>query len=674
MIDFYEVTKSYGKQDVLVKATFHVAGDDRIGVVGPNGAGKSTLFNIILGEVSPDSGSVHRAKGLSIGHLPQEVGRVGTEPLLKLVMETDSDLKQTKEELYRIENDLTAETDQERLLELTHRQSALLERYDHLGGYTLKSRAEKILHGLGFTDRDFDRPVEVFSGGWRMRALLARILLAEPELILLDEPTNHLDLESMLWLEEYLQGLKTTVIIISHDRVFLNRTVRRIIELDAGRVGLYSGDYDYYVEEKKARIAHLASAKAKQTEKIRQMKDFIDRNRTRKDKAKQAQARIKALERMELIELPGDKKEISFDFPQGSRPPANLIELKGVDLSYGREEPVFSGLRVIVGRDQRIALVGPNGAGKSSLLKMLAGIVLPEEGQRKVPAKVRIAYFAQHQTEQLNPELTVLEELMTVSGQATQTALRTLLGAFLFSGDDVFKKVAVLSGGERSRLVLAKLLFSGANLLLLDEPTNHLDIPSRAALENALRSWPGSICLVTHDRRLIDAVANVIWEVKPGQADGEGSTLTVYPGTLRDYLTTWKRLAAQAGAGSGPGSDPRGQGDRAAKAAPKTGARKDKAAKRREAELRKEIGRQTKRLREEVDRLEELSSNREAKLAQVNAALADPAVYSDPAEAAKLSRRATDLREELARLQEEWARASLNLETAQDEAAGNSPD
>ncbi len=660
MIDFYEVTKSYGRQEVLRKATFHVAGNDRIGVVGPNGAGKTTLFRIILGETSPDSGSIHRSKSLTIGHLPQEVGHMGSEPLLKMVMETVSDLKEVARDLARIETALAGDPPQEELIALTHRQSDLLERYDHLGGYTLKHRAQKILHGLGFRDRDYDRPVEVLSGGWRMRALLARILLAEPELILLDEPTNHLDLESMLWLEEYLQGISTTVVIISHDRTFLNRTVNRIIELDSGKVGLYSGNYDYYVAERRNRMAHLVSAKAKQVEKIRQMKEFIDRNRTRKDKAKQAQARIKALDKIELIELPEEGKELHFDFPRPARPPATLVELSGVRLSYGREFTIFHDLQAGVGRDERIALVGPNGAGKSSLLKMLGGVVVPEEGERKVPANVGIAYFAQHQTEQLNPALSVLEELMTVSGQATQTAMRTLLGAFLFSGEDVFKKVSVLSGGERSRLVLAKLLFSGANLLLLDEPTNHLDIPSRAALESALQSWPGSICLVTHDRRLIDAVANRIWEIQPGRDGDEGSTLTVYPGNLNDYLTTWQNLKGRQGAKPSKGN----RGSRGNRNPAKAGPKKNKAARHREAQLRNRIGRETRKLKDEVNRLEELSSAREAELRKVDAALADPAVYRDPAKAAEWSKKAADLRAELDRLQEEWTRAALDLETA----------
>ncbi|MBW1713554.1 MAG: ABC-F family ATP-binding cassette domain-containing protein, partial [Deltaproteobacteria bacterium] len=549
MITFDNVTKAYGRQQILVQASFHVSRGDRVGLVGPNGAGKTTLFKLILQEESPDQGSVHRARGLRIGHLPQEVGQVGNEPLLEMVMATVSDLKAIEAELEDIQAALASRPAGQELTALTQRQSLLLERFAHLDGYSLRSRAEKILEGLGFAASDFERPVEALSGGWRMRALLARILLSDPDLILLDEPTNHLDLNSMLWLEDYLESLRATVMIAAHDRTFLNRTVSRIIELEGGRLGLFSGDYDHYAAEKKNQLKHLAAAHRQQQEKIKQLKEFIARNRSRKDRARQVQARLKALDKMELIEPPAEAKELSFSFPPAPRPPAVLVELKGVRLTYGRPRPVFEGLGVKIGREERIALVGPNGAGKSSLLKLLAGQIQPEAGRRVVPSGVKTAFFAQHQTEQLNPHLNVIEELMTVSGQASQTQVRSLLGGFLFQGDDVFKKVSVLSGGEQSRLVLAKLLLSGANLLLLDEPTNHLDIPSRAALEEALLAWPGAICLVSHDRLLIDAVANRIWKKKPD------SRVTAYPGNLNDYLTTWRRLK-KAGSEEPPAAEP----------------------------------------------------------------------------------------------------------------------
>ena len=669
MITFDEITKSYGRQEVFGSASFQVSRGDRVGVVGPNGAGKTTLFRLILGQERPDQGAVHKAKGLTVGHLDQEVGEVGSEPLLRMVMATVEDLRTVEEELARIELALQGEPGEEEALSLAHRQSALLERFDHLDGYTLRSRAEKILHGLGFKDQDFDRPVEVFSGGWRMRALLARILLSEPELILLDEPTNHLDLSSMLWLEEYLSSLTATVMIVSHDRTFLNRTVTRIIELEGGGLSLYNGNYDAYTLQKKEKLTHLASAAAKQKERIRQMTDFIDRNRTRKDKARQAQARLKALAKMELIELPEESKEISFSFPPGPRPPAVLVELAEVGLTYGGSDPIFNGLTARVGREERIALVGPNGAGKSSLLKLLAGELEPEKGARRAGGATRLAYFAQHQTEQLNPNLTVLEELMTVSGQASQTAMRTLLGAFLFSGEEVGKKVSVLSGGERSRLVLAKLLFSGANLLLLDEPTNHLDIPSRTALERALKSWPGALVLVTHDRRLIDAVANRTWEISPGDDRRQGARLTIYPGNLNDYLTTWQRLKAEPK--EKPGTDPAEVAQDPGPAETRPKGRRSKAKRREEAEARRLVSLRTKGLKRRLTELEERAAKKEAELEELNQRLSQPTIYNRPDEAARLSQLAARVREELEGLGEDWSQAAMELEAAAEAAQGD---
>ncbi len=647
MITFDNVSKAYGRQTIIDKAAFHLSAGDRVGVVGPNGAGKTTLFRLIIGLETPDQGAIHRTRGLNIGHLPQEVGDLGDEPLLETVMATAQDIQTIQDELEVVAAELAADPSPEELETLTRRQSLLLERFESLDGYTLQSRAEKILEGLGFSSRDFSTSVSALSGGWRMRALLARILLADPDLILLDEPTNHLDLGSMLWLERYLTDLTATVMIVSHDRAFLNRTVTKIVELDGGTLTAYAGDYDRFEREKAQRLAHLEAAYRQQQQKIRQMRQFIDRNRSRKDRARQVQARLKALEKMERIEPPRERREFDFSFPQPSRPPAVLVGLEGVGLNYGGDKPVYPNLSLTVGRGDRIALVGPNGAGKSTLLKLLAGELEPTAGRRRVPGAVKIAYFAQHQLEQLNPSLSVIEELMSVSGDASQTQLRTLLGSFLFSGDDVFKKVSVLSGGERSRLALAKLLFSGANLLLLDEPTNHLDIPSRIALEEALKAWPGEVCLVTHDRRLINAVANRIWEVKPG---GE---VTVYPGNLDDYVATWRRLTTEPGdrGRSTPADKPRPAKSRA-----------DKDRKRRQAEWRQRVSRETAPLKKRLAEIEAQATQTEAELERLTVELADPACYADPDRAARLNRELAAVRAELEDLNERWAEVALELE------------
>lgn len=642
MITFQDVTKSYGQQTVFAQASFHVSPGERIGVVGPNAAGKTTLFRLIMGLESPDKGQVFRAKNLSIGHLPQDVSEVGEEALVELVMAQAADLKTIEAELAEIETALTQASDPAELEALTRRQSHLLERYQHSGGYTLRSRAEKILEGLGFKAEEFDRPVCQFSGGWRMRALLARILLADPDLILLDEPTNHLDLNSMIWLEDYLSSLSATLMVISHDRVFLNRTVSRIIALENGRLGLYAGNYDAFQAEKEKQKAHQLAAYRLQQEKIRQIRLFIDRNRSRKDRARQVQSRLKDLEKMEKLAPPEAVEEISFSFPEPSRPPALLVGLEGVHFGYDPARPIYRDLSLEVRRGDRIALVGPNGAGKSSLLKLLAGWVRPSQGRWIVPAGVRLAYFAQHQLDQLNPQLTVMEELLQVSGQASQTQLRSLLGGFLFRGDDVFKKVSVLSGGEKSRLALAKLLFSAANLLILDEPTNHLDIPSRLALEQALIAWPGAICLVTHDRRLINAVANQIWEVSPG------GRVEVFPGNLDDYLTTWQGLKAS-------------QPAKAVLAKP----RKDKLRRRQEAVRRQRLAAATRELKDRLLELEGQVAEAEARLEALSAALANPRTYQDPEQARSLSLELGQAKARLSSLNEAWSEAALALEEAQ---------
>ena len=647
MITFQDVSKAYGGQKIISQASFHVSAGGRVGLIGPNGAGKTTLFRLIMDAESPDEGQIHRTKNLSIGALPQEAGQGGPEPLIEMVMAISIDLKAIEGELEGLTEALAAGPSPEEMETLSRRQSLLLERYENLDGYSLKARTEKILEGLGFQPADFARPVSQLSGGWRMRALLARILLADPDLILLDEPTNHLDLASLLWLEEYLAGLAATIIIVSHDRAFLNRSVNRIIELDGGRLGVFAGDYDAYVIEKKQQLLHQAAAYRQQQEKIKQIKQFIARNRSRKDRAKQVQSRLKTLEKMERLDPPEGEGDISFSFPQAARPPAVLVSLEEAAFGYDPGRPVFRRLNLQVRRGDRISLIGPNGAGKSSLLKLLAGQLAPEGGRRVVGTGVRLAYFAQHQLDQLSPHLSVIEELMQVSGAATQTQLRTLLGGFLFRGDDVSKKVSVLSGGERSRLVLAKLLFSGANLLLLDEPTNHLDIPSRLALERALAVWPGAVCLVAHDRRLINAVTNRVWEVSPG------GKVEDYPGNLEDFLTTWQRLKKTKR--PAPAS-------KAKEARPK--APKGKARRRLAAEARQRLSVATRDCKARLAQVEDRLAASEARVEELSQQLADPQVYQDPEEAVRLSRELGQAEAGLERLGQEWAETASALEEA----------
>ena len=454
LLNLENLTKYYGRQDILRNATGFINAGERVGLIGANGAGKTTLLRLILGQESPDEGSVHKAKGLRLGHLPQDLMTFSGQTLLEMVMDTAEEIRAIDAELAQVNLELEEISkgfvnNEPVLLELTNRQSHLMELFENLGGYTLETQAEKILAGLGFSEMDFGRPVEEFSGGWIMRGVLARLLLAEPDILLLDEPTNHLDMDSLLWLENYVQSCPSALLLVSHDRVFLNNVVQRILEVDRGAINSYQGNYDRYLLEKEKRLATEAAAFAGQQERVKQVERFIDRNRVRKDRAKQVQSRIKMLEKMDKLEPPPSPgKQLSFSLPQPSRSPENLIELTGVHKAYGANR-IYQNLDLTIRRNDRVAFLGHNGAGKTTLMKLLAGATDFQAGTRRVAEGVVISYFAQFQLEELNPNRTVLEELDTVAGDLLPGRLRTILGSFLFRGDDVFKKVAVLSGGEK---------------------------------------------------------------------------------------------------------------------------------------------------------------------------------------------------------------------------------
>ncbi len=538
LIALKDITKFYSQQDIFKKASFQISAGERVGLVGPNGAGKTTLFRLILGLESAQGGEIHKAKALRMGYLPQDVMAFTGKAVLELVMDTAEETRAVEIELEEVAREierLSAEEclDEASLLELTTRQSHLYELFDVLGGYQLESKAEKILEGLGFNTADFGRQVDELSGGWIMRAALARLLLSEPDILLLDEPTNHLDMDSLLWLENYLEHCPSALLLISHDRTFLNNLADRIVEIDRAEIINYACGFDEYLEEREKRLAIQAAAYANQQERIKQIERFIERGRVRKSTAGRVQSRMKTLEKIERIEAPAARpKTIKLSLPSGPRAPQTLIKLVKVSKSYGKNT-IYQDLDFSIHRGEKIAFLGVNGAGKTTLMKILAGVTDFEHGERQIGPNTIISYFAQHQLEELNENLTVLEELWSVAPGQSTGRLRTILGSFLFREDDVFKKVAVLSGGEKTRLILAKIMLTGPNLLLLDEPSNHRDIPGRDMLEQALKQFQGCICFISHDRKLINSIANKVVLVRAGG-------LEIFPGNFDDFYQIWE--------------------------------------------------------------------------------------------------------------------------------------
>ena len=555
MLHITDISKSFGDQVILDRAGLHIRPGVRLGLVGPNGAGKTTLLRLIAGELSLDGGEITGRKDLRIGFLPQEIEEISGSTVMEEVLSSYRQVLDMEQRLHALgEQVSTASPEESRALlrEMAELQTA----FEMSSGYEIEARAESVLRGMSFKDRDFARPVVELSGGWRMRVALARLLLEQPDLLLLDEPTNHLDLESLLWLEEFLMEWPGSLVIISHDRYFLNRMVTDIVELDRGKLDLYTGDYDHFEREKRQRYEALANAAKNQQREIDQAEAFIRRFRAKNTKAKQVQQRIRQLEKMERIDAPSfDRPVINFRFPQPGRTGRVTAEISHVRKAYG-DLVVYSDLNLVIERGQKIALVGPNGAGKSTLLKVLAGVEQPDGGEVRLGYQVRREYYAQHQAEVMNPDDTVLQTIQAVSSAGDAARVRAYLGAFLFSADDVDKKVSVLSGGEKARLALARMLLDPAGLLLLDEPTNHLDMASRDVLTEALRQFEGSIIFISHDRRLINAIGTEVMEVVDGR-------LTHYPGDWEYYQWKKGRVAAPASGGAAAGAPPSGAASRA---------------------------------------------------------------------------------------------------------------
>ena len=533
MISFSHITKQYGRQVLFVDASFQLNPGEKVGLVGPNGAGKTTLFRMIVGEEAPDEGDVSVPRKLTIGYFRQDVEEMSGRSVLEEAIAGSGrvgDLHHELDALNQAMGDPARAGDMDRILS---RFGEVQEEYEHLGGYALESQAREVLHGLGFDDDRIDGDVGALSGGWKMRVAMARVLLGRPDVLLMDEPTNHLDIESIIWLEAFLKSQSGALLMTSHDREFLNRAVTRIAEIDGGEITAYSGNYDFYERERAIRDTNKEAAYARQQAMFAKEQRFIDRFAAHAAKAAQVQSRVKALEKIEKVEPPRKRRVVAFDFRQPPRSGDQVVVLEKVRKSYG-PRIIYDGLSLTIRRGERWCVMGRNGAGKTTLLKMVAGALAPDAGAIRLGASLQMGYFAQQALDLLDPDLTVWEQMEKDFPQESIGALRNLLGAFQFSGDDVEKRIRALSGGEKTRLVMARMLLNPPNFLVLDEPTNHLDLATKEMLIGALESYEGTMLFVSHDRTFLRGLSNRVLEL--GGESGTDAQPHAYLGSYVEYV------------------------------------------------------------------------------------------------------------------------------------------
>ena len=533
MISFSRISKQYGRQVLFVDASFQLNPGEKVGLVGPNGAGKTTLFRMIVGEESADEGDVSVPRKLTIGYFRQDVEEMSGRSVLDEAIAGSGrvgDLHHELESLNRAMADPERAGDMDRILE---RFGEVQEEYEHLGGYALESQAREVLHGLGFDDERIDGDVGTLSGGWKMRVAMARVLLGRPDVLLMDEPTNHLDIESIIWLEAFLKTLPGALLMTSHDREFMNRTVTRIAEIDGGEITAYSGNYDFYERERSIRETNKEAAYARQQAMFAKEQRFIERFAAHAAKAAQVQSRVKALEKIERVEPPRKRRVVQFDFRQPPRSGEQVVVIEDVHKAYGRRQ-IYEGLSLTIRRGERWCVMGRNGAGKTTLLKMVAGALAPDSGAIRLGASLHMGYFAQQALDLLNPDLTVWDQIERDFPQESIGVLRNLLGAFGFPGDDVQKKIRALSGGEKTRLVMARMLLNPPNFLVLDEPTNHLDLATKEMLIRALEVYDGTMLFVSHDRTFLRGLSNRVLEL--GGETGVEARPHAYPGSYVEYV------------------------------------------------------------------------------------------------------------------------------------------
>ena len=643
MIQLSDLTKSFGDRVLLDHVTWQIDDGDRVGLCGPNGAGKTTLLKMLAGFDEPDSGAIVRPSTLTIGYLPQDGLSHSGRTVFEEAASAFQPLLDLKAEMHEIEHRLgeasVPQADHDAMLV---RYSDIQDRFRLAEGYNIDLRIATVLRGLGFSQDDAQRPAETFSGGWQMRIALAKLLLGRPNLLLLDEPTNHLDLEARNWLEEYLAAYPYAVILVSHDRYFLDAIVTRITDLNLRKLTDYVGNYSKYVEQRDAMLERLRQAKRDQDEEVARVKMFIDRFRYQATKAAQVQSRIKLLEKVVPIDVPPERKRIHFTFPACAKSGRTVFTLTHVRKAYGGLV-VFGDLNLHIDRGDRIALVGPNGAGKSTLMRMLSGEEAPDEGTRTLGHQVVMEYFAQDEATRLDPALTVYETLESGSPHGMVPAIRNILGGFLFSGDDVYKKAAVLSGGERTRLAVARMLLRPSNTLLLDEPTNHLDLESKDVLLEALEDYGGTLIFVSHDRYFVEKLATKIIEIGHGEA-------VAYPGTYAEFLWHKEHPEAQVRSQKSKVTSevPKPKGQR-----PETQDVGREGRKAAEAD-RKKKQRASEALQKRIADLESRIATRETEVKAIEAAMAAAGFYDDRDAANKMIDRHQTLMWEVGDLMAQW--------------------
>ncbi len=636
MIQISGLTKYFGSQRLFDDITWQIDRFRRTALVGHNGAGKSTILRIIAGVLEPDGGQVIIPKNVRVGYLPQEITSMDRKPAIDLVISGKQDVLDLEVEIERLHALVETNPTEANIVALGEKQ----HEFETRGGYSLRSDAQSIMASLGFKAEEFEKITTEFSGGWQMRILLARLLLAKPDLLLLDEPTNHLDMESLSWLESFLAGYPGTLLIVSHDRAFLNKVVDGVAALDDNGLLLFPGNYDHYLEMREALEEQLEKTAEHQRQAIAEKQAFIEKFRYKATKAKQVQSRVKQLEKIETVQLLQNRKKIHFHFPTPERVPQILLELKGVSKAYG-DNVVYQNLDFRIYRGDKLALVAPNGAGKSTLIKILANIT-EFEGERILSDRVKLAHFAQHQIDALDFNKTLLEEASAdLPFEITLTQIRASLGAFLFTNEDIDKTVSILSGGEKNKLALAKLLLHAPNLLLLDEPTNHLDLDSREALEEALINYPGSLVVISHDRWFIDKVCNKIATLDKGKID-------IFEGTYSEHeaFMATRQAASEEAATS------------------QVSANSQKAKRIENAQQRQAIKKATQHIDKQIKSLEARIETLEKLISDSDEGLSDPETYKSPDKIKALTTQKAAAQNELDEVMEAWMLAQSELEEA----------